>query len=119
MKIKIIPELVFACVSEAMRPIQKALENLWTGVRIFDEESLINEISAFKNFKEFLVYRIGNVCLDSVIDRLSIESDHLKACQIASIALRQALDNRLVVVTDREIEFAINLMIENEKLSLE
>lgn len=99
-----------------LRTIQKALKNLWVGVRTFDDASLANEIAVFKSFKEFLITRIGNVCTDSVIETISSESDHLKACQIAAISLRYALNVRVALVTDKEVEFAVQLMIQNESL---
>lgn len=99
-----------------LRPIRKAIENLWKGVRMFDDDSLANEIAMFESFREFLINRIGNVCTDSVIERLSTESDHLKACQIAGLALQNALNIRVTMITDKELEFAIDLMIKNEDL---
>ena len=99
-----------------LRPIRKAIDNLWKGIRIFDDASLVNEIAAFETFKEFLVARIGNVCTGSVIETLSTGSDHLKACSIATLALRHAMDIRVNFVTDKELEYAINIMISNEKL---
>lgn len=99
-----------------LRPIQKALRNLWKGVRTFDDDSLVSEIAVFESFKEFLINRIGSVCTDSVIERLSTELDYLRACQIAGLALQDAMNSRVDLITDNELEFAIDIMVKNESL---